>query len=80
MKYSELSAKKVVNMKDGSILGMVMDLEIEIHQYQIYAIYVGQNPSCFKKMLPWFFHAELIKITVDEIINIGEDVILVKVC
>lgn len=80
MRYSELAAKKVVNMKDGSILGNVMDLEFDVRQFQILAIFVGHHPSCIKRVMPWFFHQELIKIRMDDIINIGEDVILVKVC
>ncbi|MBS6373227.1 MAG: sporulation protein [Erysipelotrichaceae bacterium] len=77
MKMSELSCKQVVNMQDGAILGHIVDSELD-GNFQIQLFTVAKPPRIVNKMLPWFFPCEELSFSVCDIINIGTDVILVK--
>ncbi len=76
MKYSHLQKKKVVDTKSGAILGHVRDLDIQHSSLCIEAILVGKQGCRFLSLL---FSQPLTCIPVQQIVNIGEDVILVNI-
>lgn len=78
MKYSDICGKEVINVLDGSLIGLVNDLQFDPCTYTIHAIFVHPEQSCMKKLFPWFFPTTEIEIPVSEIENIMGDVILVK--
>lgn len=78
MRYSEICGKEVINISNGSLIGLVSDLEFEVYSYQIEAIFARPPMPFMKKCLPWLFHCEEVMIPVSEIENIAGDVILVR--
>lgn len=78
MKYSTICGKEVINICDGSLIGLVKDVSFDSCTYVIHAIYVAPCKSFVKKIFPWLFPTEEIKISMNEIENINGDVILVK--
>lgn len=78
MKYSDICGKEVINIHDGSLVGIVQDIAFDACTYVIFALYVQPAASFVKKIFPWFFSTQEIEIVMDEIINIQGDVILVK--
>lgn len=78
MRYSELCGKQVVNIKSGQVIGKVNDLCFLEQDYVIKEFYVAMPPSCVKRLFPWFFPTEEIVIRVCDIVQIGVDVVLVK--
>ncbi|MBP1930671.1 YlmC/YmxH family sporulation protein [Ammoniphilus resinae] len=74
MKISEFQTKDVVNVLDGSRLGQVSDLEINLKLGQIDAIVVpGQG-----KFLGFFGKENDLVIPWRNIVKIGKDVVLVR--
>lgn len=74
-KSSDFRQKEVVNMRDGRKLGVIVDMEFDLHAGRITAIVVpGPNKlmSFFKgdndHVIPW-----------EKIKKIGDDVILVDI-
>lgn len=76
MKYSHLQRKKVVDTKSGAILGHVRDLDIKHSSLCIESIFVGKQ-RC--RILSVLFSQPLTCIPIQQIVNIGEDVILVNI-
>lgn len=75
MQFSELACKDVINIRDGSRLGHIQDLEINICTGQICRIMVpGQN-----KWLGFLGGKSEFWIAWDQICKIGADIILVDV-
>lgn len=79
MKFCEICGKQVINLRDGTLIGFVNDLGFNDHDCLIRAIYVRPAQSLVKKILPWFFPCEEIEISINEIENMGGDVLLVRV-
>lgn len=78
MRYSELCGKEVVDIKNGRVIGRISDLCFLENNYVIKEFFVSQPENCVKKLFPWFFSHDEITISTNDIINIGEDVILVQ--
>lgn len=78
MKFCEICGKQVINLRDGSLVGLVNDIAFDCHDYLISAIYVRSSQPLVKKIFPWFFPCEEIEIPISEIENINGDVILVR--
>lgn len=76
MKYSCLQKKKVVDTKSGAIIGHVQDLDIKSSSLCIEAILVGKQRCRFLSMI---FSQPLVCIPIQQIVNLGEDVILVNI-
>lgn len=74
MLLSCIEDKDVVNVVDGKKIGFVCDLEIEVNSGKIFFIYV----QTISRLLNIFSKDEKIKIPWDQIIKIGEDVIIVN--
>lgn len=77
MRLISLQRKDVVNIKTGSKIGFVSDFEIDPICHCIQAIIV-ERTSCFKLLL-FFKGPPCLIIPVEQIVNIGEDVILVDI-
>lgn len=77
MRYSELSGKSVVDIKSGKVIGKIHDLCF-LQEYVIKEFYASTPPGCVKRLFPWLFPIEEIVIRVCDIVQIGEDVVLVK--
>lgn len=77
MRLIELQSKDVINVENGSNIGFVCDIEIEPHTAKICAIIVE------KKSLMNYFRfikePNEIIIPIENIVSIGEDVILVNI-
>lgn len=75
MLFSQIAAKDVVNVINGEILGNVNDLEIEPNSGQIFCIYIDRRFGLLNSL---FGRREQIRIPWDQIVKIGEDVIIVN--
>ncbi len=74
-RVSQIRRKEVINLRDGSRLGYVSDVEIDEHSGKVEAIIVPAPIGIFGL----FGRAEDYIISWDEIEKIGEDLILVSV-
>lgn len=74
MRISEFQAKDVVNISDGKRLGNIGDLEINLQTGKIEAIIIGGSG----RVLGLFGRDEEVMIAWNNILKIGEDVILVR--
>lgn len=74
MLLSEMQNKDVVNVIDGSIIGHIIDLEIEPNSGQIYSIWI----KSYCNVLNIFAKGERYNLGWDQIVKIGEDVIIVN--
>ncbi len=71
---SDMELKEVINVVDGVIIGFIVDLEIEPNSGQIFSIFVQQRAGLGNL----FSKRECIRIPWDQIIKIGENVIIVN--
>ena len=78
MNYTDICNRQVINVIDGSMIGLVNDVEFDPCTYVIRSIFVHPAQSFVKKLFPWFFSCDQIEIPTREIENIAGDVILVK--
>ncbi|MTI66495.1 MAG: YlmC/YmxH family sporulation protein [Firmicutes bacterium] len=74
LKTSDLSEKEVVNVRDGSRLGLISDIEVNLQKGIIEAIIIP-GPG---KILGFFGKENDIVITWKDIVKIGKDVILIN--
>lgn len=77
MKLCELMSKRVVCVNEGRELGFISDAILSV-SLQIQFIIVTQPKRGMARFCPWLFVAKSEKISVEKIVNIGADVILVK--
>lgn len=77
MKYSELQDKQVVDVKDGTIIGRVDDLDVNLSDFKVQAFLVNRSSSFFRSLISFFVPAAKITVNLDQIVSIGEDVILI---
>ncbi len=74
VRISEFQMKDVVNISDGRRLGNVADIEINLDNGKIETIIIGFSG----KLLGFFGKEEEIIIPWNQIVKVGEDVILVR--
>jgi len=74
LKISEFQIKDVVNVSDGKRLGNIGDIEINLSTGKIEAVVIAGSG----RMLGFFGKDEEVIIPWNNIIKIGEDVILVR--
>lgn len=74
LKVSEFQIKDVVNVSDGKRLGNIEDIEINLNTGRIEAVIIGGSG----KVLGLFGKDEEVVIPWQNILKIGEDVILVR--
>lgn len=74
MLLSEMEVKEVINVVDGVIIGFIVDLEIEPNSGQIFAIFIQKRLGLGNL----FSKRECIRIPWDQIVKIGENVIIVN--
>ncbi|MEG2544470.1 MAG: PRC-barrel domain-containing protein, partial [Longicatena sp.] len=55
MKYSDINCKEVINIRDGTLVGVVKDMGFDAFTYEIHSIFVHPACSFVKRILPWFF-------------------------
>ena len=75
MRFWELTEKEVINCKDGKRLGYVADIEIEVPSGKVCRLFVpgkGKFCGCFGK-------GTEIVIKWDQIVRVGEDILLVDI-
>lgn len=75
IKASDLTEKEVVNITDGRRIGLITDLEVDLHKGRINAVIIpdgGRMGGIFSKELEY-------EIKWSQIKKIGEDVILVEI-
>ncbi|CAM3813928.1 YlmC/YmxH family sporulation protein [Bacillus luti] len=75
IRISELQVKDVINISDGKRLGNIGDIEIDINTGKVQSIIITKQA----RMLGIFGKDVEIVIPWEEIMKIGEDVILVRV-
>lgn len=66
-------------MKTGKVIGKVNDLCFQEKDFVIKELYVAQPPNYIKRCFPWLFPTEEITVKISDIVQIGEDVIIVQV-
>ncbi|MBW8348619.1 YlmC/YmxH family sporulation protein [Bacillus sp. IITD106] len=74
VRISEFQTKDVVNISDGRKLGNIGDIEINLETGKIETIIIGYSG----KLLGFFGKDEEIIIPWNQIVKVGEDVILVR--
>ena len=72
MRLSDLQAKMVINVKDGNHLGTIIDAEVSETGQIIY--FTVMIKHLFKRL---FKNEPEVNITINQIVKIGTDVILV---
>ncbi len=72
MKLSELSIKDIVNDYDGTKIGKITDLEIDVLTGKVLSVYVQGGSKVYQ-----LFSKNTIMIPWNKIIKIGSDVIIV---
>lgn len=72
MRLSDLQSKIVVNVKDGKHLGTIIDAEVSETGQIIYFTVMARH--LFKR---FFKSGTEVNVTIDQIVKIGTDVILV---
>lgn len=72
MRVSELQMKDVVSLLDGRKLGRIVDIELE--EKGIIKYFIVEPKRFFRLFAP----KEEVKVAIDQIKKIGEDVILVE--
>ncbi|MFD5261875.1 YlmC/YmxH family sporulation protein [Bacillus wiedmannii] len=75
IRISELQMKEIINVSDGKRLGNIGDIEIDMNTGKIGSIIISKQA----RMLGIFGKDVEIVIPWEEIMKIGEDVILVRV-
>ena len=76
MRLSELEAKDVVEVKSGKKIGHVTDVEFDQKSMCLCTLIVTE--VIWKDFILIFSKPKIIKINIDQIIQIGKDVLLVK--
>lgn len=79
MRFSQLCRKQVINVKDGSIVGRVKDVEFQEDKLCVVVFYISDCGSLVNRFFPWLFPVEELELSLNDIVSIGEDVILVKI-
>ncbi len=74
MKLSEISSKDVIDDEDGTRLGKIADAEIDVATGKILNVNIYRS----FKFLNWFNNKDVIQIPWNNIIKIGNDVIIVE--
>jgi len=74
VRISEFQIKDVVNISDGRKLGNIGDIEINLETGRIESIIIGYTG----KLMSFFSKEEEIIIPWNQIVKVGEDVILVR--
>lgn len=73
VKTSDLKEKEVINVRDGSRLGLIYDIEIDLNRGVVEAVYIPGS----SRLLSFFGRNDEHIIRWEDIIKIGKDVILV---
>ncbi len=76
MKLQELLRKRVISI-DGRELGTVSDLDIDAC-LNIKTLYVCETRRGWAWLFPWLFADNCTKVNVENIANIGTDVVIVN--
>ncbi len=76
MKNSELKMKDVIDITRGKKIGYIDDVEMELDKGRIKAFII---PSHQNRIISFFSKKHDIIINWDDIVKIGEDVVLVKI-
>lgn len=79
MKYSSLQRKFVVNEASGEMIGFVTDLDLRVESLCIESLIVQQSKTLLQRIRCLFVHDIKVVISIDQIVNIGKDVILVRI-
>ncbi len=74
MRLSDLQEKDIISTQDGKILGRIIDAEVDINEGKLK--YLICEP---KKIFKNFISSKEITIYFNQIVKIGEDVILVDI-
>ena len=78
MKFSELQDKQVVNIRDGKMVGRVEDLDLNPADYRVQSFLVDKNQSVLRAFFSFLFPVSRIAVNLDQIVSVGEDVILIQ--
>lgn len=78
MHYTALYGKQIVRVNDGVIIGKVCDVAFDACHYQLEALYACVPLCGFRRFFPMLFQKEAIEITMDLIVSLDGDVILVR--
>jgi YlmC/YmxH family sporulation protein len=74
MLYTDIQNKDVINVLDGSLMGNIVDLEIEPNSGQIFSIWIRS----YCNVLNIFNKGDRVNLAWDQIVKIGEDVVIVN--
>lgn len=74
MKLTDLSSKDVINDEDGTRLGKIADVEIDVATGKILNVYIYRS----LRFLNFFTNKDIVQIPWNKILKIGSDVIIVE--
>ena len=75
MKLSELEKKDIINIKDGKLIGRIVDVEFDISNGYLIK-FIIESPNIIKNL---FSNGEIVSIKFNQIKKLGEDVILIDI-
>lgn len=78
MRFVTLQCKDVINIVDGCKIGYVNDVEIDMCTCRVEALII-ERVNVFR-LFCFFRDVDCLVIPIEQVVNIGEDVILVNVC
>ena len=78
MNYSIMYGKQIVRVKDGVRVGTLCDLSFDPCHYQIESIYACAPLCGYKRFFPFVFAKDAIEISIEEVLSLEGDVILIR--
>lgn len=75
MKLSELEKKDIINIKDGKVIGRIVDVEFDINNGCLIR-FIIESPNIIKSL---FSTPDSLTIKFNQIKKLGEDVILIDI-
>ncbi len=75
MKLSELAKKDIINIKDGKVIGRIVDVEFDINSGYLIK-FIIESPNIIKNL---FSSQDVLSIRFNQIKKLGEDVILIEI-
>ncbi len=77
MKFLCMQSKDVINVNNGKKIGYVSDIELDPICFSIVGLCIEKN--CYIKLLSLFKGPPIIFVKKENIVSIGEDVIIVNI-
>ena len=78
MNYSTIYGKQIIRIQDGIRIGTICDVSFDPCNFHLKAIYACVPLHGIKKCFPMLFQKDAIEISIEDIVSIDGDVILIR--